>query len=665
MQPLSPDQINQLREVYLRAQQLEHSGRLTEAESLYRQILKRFPALVEFRYALANMLVGCKRLDEALKEFKSIVKSQPTHAPTHHNLGQTLLDLGKVDDAIDEFKRAITLEPKLSWSEVQLGRCYRIKGNLAKSMEHFERALKLDNLNVVAINGVGLNYLDQNNPARALDFLKRAVQINPENAEFRVNLGLVWQRLGFAQEAINTFGEAVKLQPDLLEASVLLAEALLEAMHFDSAITVLSKAFELAPDKPELLDRMGDIYRAAGQTEAAVSSYERSISLNAAREAPLHGMVVTMRSAGKMTDALDWVDKLIKLKPQLPTGYILKSSIQRTQPSDNLALQLESVLRQHKLDERSRGATHFALGKVYDDLAQYDQAFEHYLAGNKTLNQLQNHDAEFESRRSEQLINFFNAEFVKNRGGHGNDSELPVFIVGMPRSGTSLVEQIASSHALVDAAGEVRFWNCAPLSMPIFLNTSIAFPDCLNQLNASDIQNIASNYLSVLNKVSTQDTLRITDKLPHNFLQIGLIKTIFPRAKIIHTRRHPLDTCLSIFFQLFGANQPYAYDLGKIAAHYSHYQKLMAHWHQVFPEQILDIDYEELIAAPEIESRKLIDYLGLEWDKACLMPHKLERTVRTLSSWQVRQPIYTSSVARWKNYEKHLGPLKTALGLDQ
>lgn len=276
-----------------------------------------------------------------------------------------------------------------------------------------------------------------------------------------------------------------------------------------------------------------------------------------------------------------------------------------------------------------------------------------------------NYSPELDEARFSKLIEIFNADFFKTHQHIGIQSKLPVIIVGMPRSGTILTEQIISSHPDVIGAGEVVFWSRAPNAMPLRLGTETPYPECVLKMSTESAIDIADIYESTLQKIKIvgQNTKprHITDKFPHNILNIGLIASLFPNIKIIHTKRDSIDTCLSIFFQNFNNAHQYAFDSSNLGFHYRQYERIMRHWHEILPGRIMDINYEDTIVDPEFWSRKLISHIGLEWDDACLSPHKLERSVKTASHWQVRQPIYKTSVQRWKNYEQFLEPLISAL----
>ncbi len=265
-----------------------------------------------------------------------------------------------------------------------------------------------------------------------------------------------------------------------------------------------------------------------------------------------------------------------------------------------------------------------------------------------------------DDKRIDRLIAAFTPERLQSLPRAQHDSKTPVFILGMPRSGTSLVEQILASHPQVHGAGELNNIMRLESGMPDLVGGGKRFPDGLNKLTQEHVDELASHYLEHLAELSP-DALRVTDKMPNNFLHLGTIQLLFPDARIIHCMRDPLDTCLSCYFQNFFAQHPYTNDLGHLGAYYNGYERLMAHWKQTLDLPIFDIRYEDLVENQETKSREMIEFIGLEWDEACLKFHENKRIGRTASYDQVRQPIYKGSVARWRNYESHLEPLRKAL----
>ena len=303
----------------------------------------------------------------------------------------------------------------------------------------------------------------------------------------------------------------------------------------------------------------------------------------------------------------------------------------------------------------------FALGKIYDDCEEWDKAFSYFHNGNKLVSRFKRFPQDDDQRNVDKRITYFNSERIKNLNDFGVSQKLPILIIGMPRSGTTLVEDIMARHSKVGAAGEVSFWREADNNV---FGSKLDFDKNVFQLTKDTVGGIADNYVKKLKSHAHGDESYeyITDKMPHNFLWLGLIAGLFPDMPIIHCKRDPMDNCLSIYFQYFEAEHAYAYELKNLGFHYKQYERLMAHWHGVLPGRILDVNYEDVVADPEYWTRKMIKHVGLEWEDGCLEQQDTGRTVKTASIWQVRQPIYKTSVQRWKNYEKHLGPLKEALG---
>jgi hypothetical protein len=292
-------------------------------------------------------------------------------------------------------------------------------------------------------------------------------------------------------------------------------------------------------------------------------------------------------------------------------------------------------------------------------LRRFDDAFEHFRQANELSG------AAFDSKRgvaaTDRLIDTFSADFLAGRSGFGDPSERPIFIVGMPRSGTTLTEQIVASHPKICGAGELETMFHMVDAVPGLAGANKRYPECVRDLTQASARDLARRYLVELNRYS-RTAVRITDKMPHNFDKLGLISLMFPRARIIHCRRDPIDTCLSCFMHEFHKQHTYNCDLASLGLYYREYERLMAHWRTALPIALFELRYEDLVADQEAVSRALIEFCGLPWDDRCLEFHRADRSVQTPSAWQVRQPIYTKSVERWRKYQRHLGPLIEVLG---
>jgi tetratricopeptide (TPR) repeat protein len=665
MKSLTPQQIARLQNMAIAAQQARKTGMNAQAEGLYRDILKQAPGAWDMHHQLAILLAGTGRPQEATKHFRLIVKANSSHAVSHANLANALSESAEFDEAITEFQRAIELDPSLIGARIALGETLRRAKRCEEATDCFKAVLDHDKVNHAAFNGLGLVRRDMDDSLHAMECFSYAVGLAPKNAEYRMNFGVALRRHKLDGPAAEELYQAVMLKPDWLEAIVLLAEVLQEQRRYDEAKECYERALHLKPGNLELTERIGYVYMDMDDTEHALGEFHKVLSQQPERFMALLGVARAHMESGLLAESATALESLIRRYPDEPACYYYLAISRKFTLDDPLIPQLQA-LADRTGDERFTAiALSFTLGKIFDDCGQWDMAFKHYARGNRLRKGRWDYQPAQEQAKFDALISVFDQKFIESHRNLGVQSKLPVFIVGMPRSGTTLTEQIISSHPQVIGAGEVVFWVRAGEVVPYTLKTEQAYPQCMSLMTPDKAQEIAEEYSNLLRKIagSGMQPTRITDKMPYNFLYLGLIALLFPNAPIIHCKRDAMDNCLSIFFQNFDDQHSYASDLTNLGHQHRQYQRLMAHWHEILPGRIFDINYEDTIADPEYWSRKLIDFVGLEWDDACLAPHKLERTVKTASQWQVRQPIYNTSVQRWKHYEKHLGPLKEALGL--
>jgi tetratricopeptide (TPR) repeat protein len=499
------------------------------------------------------------------------------------------------------------------------------KGSLGMAAEAYQRILEVEPNNPDALHLLGTVAMAGGEVDAALSYFKRAVAAKPNDPSIRVNLGIALFEKGEPAEAEFHLRKALKLHSNLPAALCLLADCRMEQGDSAEAKRIYESVLSGTPDAPQVLVRYADLCQKVGEIEAARSGYRRAISLT---EKP------AMALAGLAT-----CEKLTKDSPE--------------------SVAILRYLRTPGLRPLEYLHLSYAAANIAEAADDYDEAFAHFLRA-KEISPAR-FDIEALQGELTTYKRLFTKEFFEARAKHGHPSTRPVFIVGMPRSGTTLTEQIISRHPRAAPADELR--DIGRIGQWLSKDGGVrVYAKRLAQLGVSETKELASRYLAALDRVSTEAD-RITDKMPQNFFQLGLIALLFPKARIIHCRRDPLDTCLSCFtMQLKDHNHGYAGDLKMLGLYYREYHSLMAHWREVLPVPIYDLDYERLVEAPEEESRKLIEFIGLPWDEACLSPQESQRAVKTLSRLQVRQPIYRTSVQRWRRYEKHLGPLKAALG---
>lgn len=459
--------------------------------------------------------------------------------------------------------------------------------------------------------------------------------------------------------AIKYFERAAAGEPNNPYYQLSLGEAWLKAADYSPAIEHLRRACELEPDLVEAHFALGQAYNKFDKAEMALAAYERVLKINRDHPQVRLGMATVLSSLGRMDDAATCLGEAIGRRLNVPAAY---HALVNTRKFSTEPPELTSILNE-LADPAVVGADsyqlHMAAGKLLSDLKRFDDAMDHYLKA-KTFTE-RNFDITSYRKKVDSLIEIFDAELLAAKTGFGSPSDIPVFVLGMPRSGTTLTEQICSSHPDVHGAGELsKLWQMAAVSG---MNDEVdpGFGPLVKTMTIERSQTLAQDYLAFLSQYSDTD-LRVVDKMPHNFEIVGLIAILFPNARIIHCRRDAIDNCLSCFTSDLNDKHRYTSDLHELGLYYREYDRLMTHWKALLPGRIFENRYEELISDQEAQSRRLIDHLGLPWDDACLRFFEKEGSVRTISRWQVRQPIYTSSVKRWKNYGGKIQPLIDALG---
>ncbi len=477
---------------------------------------------------------------------------------------------------------------------------------------------------------------------QALPALRRAAELLPQDPETRANLidelintGGSLREAGQRQEAIAAFEEAADLGPKRADAHFCLGRVLLESRRPRRAADSFRNAIAVQPGLVAAHQGLATALRGLGAAAEAQASCERALAL--APESPDVMLLLGELRAdrGQFAEAQELFERVRSTHPTYAPAYSSIASHRRMTRADDSWLQGVHALLATQLPLPDEVQLRYALGKYFDEVDDYDNAFDSYQRANELNKRLGGTYNEADlTALLERIIKRCDGSVLPG----ASDSEEPVFIIGMPRSGTSLAEQILASHSSVAGAGEVAFW------------------DGVFERGPQD--NLATRYLQRLHE-RARGPLRTIDKMPANFAYAGFIHSVFPRARIIHMQRHPLDTCLSIYFQSFFNVTAYANDLNHLAHYYGQYQRIMAHWRKLLPSHVLlEVPYEGLVQDPELWTRRMLEFIGLPWDPACLQFHENERAVITASRWQVRQKINAASVGRWRKYAKHLGPLR-------
>ncbi len=688
-QPLAPEQAMQL------ASQLQSAGRLQEAERLLRQILQANPRhahalhllgvvayqagqapvalqligqAVEiepntalFHSNLAEMNRQQGRLEAAIRHGERAVAADPAMASAHSNLGIAYYDAKDYDRAEVCHQRALQLAPRLLQSLNNLGSIARARKDRAAAAGWYRQALAIQPDFLESLSNLGAVLVEEDNPDDAQPSLERALHLQPNYPEALCNLGLVRLKQDRIDAAAGLLRRSLQLRPGYPEALVGLARALHEQDQLSEAEELLAQAVANAPDKGDAWCQLGSVRLELGEPGRAEAAYREALALDPDMTDALTGLGNLRLEEGRIDESVEVLRRAIRLDPDNLGARFHLTQARKVKPGDdNLAALETRAADMADLGEDKRISLHYALGKAYDDLKEWDKAFPHFLEGARLKRAKLHYDANADTARIDRLIGTVDQAFIERLRGGGDPTDVPVFVLGMPRSGTTLTEQIIASHPEVHGAGELR--DLMELVQEPGKVPFVGFPDNLAGLRRDTLTAWGANYLGRLRKHSAT-ARRITDKMPANYLGLGLIPLMLPNARIVHVKRNPVDTCVSCFTRLFNRHQDATYDLYELGRHYANYARLMAHWRQVLPAgSFLEVQYEEIVADQETQARRLIDWVGLEWNRACLEFHKTKRNIRTASVSQVRQPIYTSSVGRWRNYEKYLGPLLEGLG---
>jgi tetratricopeptide (TPR) repeat protein len=688
---------NHLRALHLLGLLCHQAGRQDMAAELLQRAIARDGANARLFSDLGVVLKQQGRLDEAADALRQAVALKPDLAQAHSNLSAVLREQGKIDEAIASSHAALRTGSAQAEVHVNLGVLLCDKRKFEEAEAAFNRALAINPGSAAAYFNLGHALREQGKRAEAAAAYRQVIRIMPHSAEANSCLGALLHQEGHLDEAVVACKRAIRLKPDFAEAYYNLAIAFAAQKKFDRALAGYRKALEIRPDYAEAHSALGSALRACGELDGAIAAYRRAIALKPdyaeahcnlgralhdqgksgeAIDALRHGLLLdgtsaeahnslglALRSVGKLSEGRAAVTEAIRLAPLSARYRRHLSEMIRFRDGDSHLAEMEHLLGEaDTLAPGERTDLHFALGKAYDDIGRHAEAAQQWLQGNTLKRREVSYDAAAMDEGFERIRNVFAQDWFEIRQGIGHPSALPVFIIGMPRSGTTLVEQILASHPQVFGGGEMKYFGAAVRE--IEAARYALYPDLTSTLTGSDFADLGKRYLTESLRLARPGARHVTDKMPSNFLFAGLIHLSLPNAPIIHTVRDPVDTCLSCFSKLFTGELNYTYDLAELGRYYRQYQLLMAHWKRVLPAgRILDVCSEELVEDVEGQARRIVAHCGLEWDPRCLSFQENDRPVRTASATQVRQPVYKSAVGRWRPYQAFLAPLLRELGV--
>jgi Flp pilus assembly protein TadD len=609
---------------------LDHhrAGRFVEAAGLYGRILALSPGRPEVHSNLGAALASIGQHAEAEASYLSAIRLNPDYSGAHNNLGNLLKVMGRLDEAEAAFGRAVALSPDYAEAHSNLGVVLATRDRHADAEAAYRRAIAIKPDFAGAYNNLANLLREIGRPDAAEAACRQAIMLQPNYHEAFANYGNILKDLGRLDQAEAALRQAIALRPDYAEAHSNLGNVLMDQGRVAEAETVLRRAIELRPDYAGAHNNLG----------------------------------LALKELGRVEEARHAAAEAIRLSPRRVTYYCNLAEVTRFKPGDPHVAALEELAKDEaSLPADDRIALHFALARAREQADDTEAAFRHLVAGNALKRAHVGYDEAAVLDGMAEVERVFSPALIAANASAGEPSRIPVFIVGMLRSGTTLVEQILASHPSVFGAGELPLFDRAVGSMRPAFPGSPPYPQIAAGMTGEHFRELGARYAGELRRLAPH-AARITDKMPSNFVFAGLIHLALPNAVIIHTVRDPVDTCMSCYSRLFTEGQRHTYDLAELGRYYRRYQSMMAHWHRLLPPgRILDVRYEDVVADLEGAARRIIAHCGLDWNPRCLDFHRTERPVRTASATQVRQPIYTSSIGRARAYGENIAPLLDAL----
>lgn len=544
--------------------------------------------------------------------------------------------------------------------ELESARALQQQGRIDEAVEAYRRILQREQDNAKALHYLGLAYMQRGDLDQAISALSKSLQKDSSSATANCDLGALLVKTGMPREALAFFGKALSIDSQHTDALNNAAATLCDLNRPNEALPLLERLANLRPLSSVVWSRLGEVSLRLHRVDQAIEHLRQAIHLEpkSLDERVLLGEA--LESIGRFGQARFQYLTVLEQDRLHPIALARLLSLRDAPLEAKWVENAAKLLRDAQLEKAVAIRLHSALGQFHDRAENYATAFEHYQHSHALQVRTPPFSSAGFSAAVDRLIQCFTRDTLESLSVHGSDTNRPIFIVGMPRSGTTLTEQILASHSQVRAGGELPTIMNLASQIQALTSSRQQYPEAVRSLTATNIAKLSEAYLAHLAE-RTSETPRATDKLPFNFMHVGLIAALFPRATIIHCQRQPLDTCLSCYFVGFADELQFAHDLPTLGHYYKDYQRLIRHWHTVLPGRIYDVQYEELVTDTPRSVRGLLEHCGLDWEDACLRFYDTERHVRTPSRWQVRQPVYTNSIDRWRKYEAQLKPLSDIL----
>lgn len=645
------------------AVELISSGRIAEAEALCRAAVIRNSDDVNMTALLGATLLKARKLLEAEKYLRHTIALAPNFAKPYSDLGHLLLQTRRAEEAASTLQQAVERDPADGEAWFNLGKALALMGKGQAADAAFEKSFEL-NPERKAL-ALAAEHQQQGRSEQAERMLRELLRSQPENVDALRLLGVMSLSAGRLQEAERLLRRATHLAPDFAEAQLDLGRVFKEQHKLQDAIAALERAIALEPGNFMTHFLLASVLSPAARTDDAIAAYRKALELRPRHPGAWLGLGHALKTAGQQEEAIKAYRECLRLRAGSGETWWSMANLKTYQLSDeDIAAMQQQLAKQEGQGEDEEGFSTqsrvnmlFALAKAYEDRGDDQLAWQYYEQGNFTQRMQENYDPVRTEVVNDEIIAAFNPEFLEKNAGLGHSSNEPIFIIGLPRSGSTLLEQILASHSQVEGTSELPYVGVIANTAGRNRADGLIYPRALRDIPAARWKEMGQTYLDLARIHRGEGRPRFIDKMPNNFPHVGLLHLMFPNAKIIDARRYPLDSTLSCYRQLFARGQSFVYDQTDIGEYFLQYQRMMDYWHKVLPGRVLTVQYEDMVTDFDTQLARLLDYCGLPFEESCARFWETNRPVRTASSEQVRQPIYTKSIHRWRRYEAHLGEL--------
>ncbi len=643
---------------------LMQAGDFAASERSLNLLLSKVPSNGDVLYMLAVCYRYQKRYPEALDTLRKLRFSVPDHSRAYQEIGHVYRAMNQVDAALNSYSQAVLINPALEAS-------IRCQIEVLREVNRSDLALRLADLErdllelratpppLIAVTDL----ISQGKLVKAEKLCKAFMLKNPKHIEGMRLLADIAIRLGVLEDAEFLLETAVKFSPLSTKPRIDYIQVLRKQQKYEAALSHAKVLVEQEPKNPQFQSVFAVESMQSGDYDTALRTFDSILKILPEEPATLTSRGNALKTQGKKEEAIDSYRRAIKKYPAHGEAYYSLANLKLFTFTDTEIAAMESQEQNPGVSHMARIYLDFALGKAFEDMGDYDKAFSYYERGNSFKRSQSRFISEDLTAEFKAQAEVFSQGFVQKYTDSGFDAPDPIFIVGLPRSGSTLLEQILASHSKID--GTMELPNILSLAQKLRRGDKMSgtshYPSILKTMDAQSLRSFGEAYINDT-RVHRGQAPFFIDKMPNNFRHIGLINLILPNAKIIDARRHPMGCCFSAFKQLFHEGQEFSYGLKEVGTYYKDYVDLMDHWDEVLPGKVLRVQYEEVVADLETQVRRILDYCGLDFEESCVSFYETDRAVRTPSSEQVRQPIYKSGVEQWKNFEGNLDPLKQALG---